>query len=403
MIIKRFLLWSRTAPPAQRAAAIGALCRAYVDGELELNDRFEAETAMTAMLDDASPLVRRAVAEALADAAEAPRHVVLGLASDQSDIAATVLARSPLLADPDLVDCVAIGDDLVQTAVARRRDVSAAVSGALAEIGGAEAVTALLDNRGAMISDGSLSRIVDRLGSDATVREALLARDDLPLDIRQAVAHALSRSLAAFVAECGWLSPERSERATREAREKTTVDLSGVARADDVRRLVTHLRTSAQLTPALILRALLSRALPFAEAAFADLSGLPVKRVSRLMQDRHGSGFAALYRRAGLPDRLRPAFAVAVAATRRHDAGQPGVPQLSRRVIADTLMACATLPPRDGAAITALLRRYDVEAAREEARELAGVLADEAALASILRHMPELIEDELRPERLLAA
>ena len=126
MIIKRFLLWSRTAPPAQRAAAIGALCRAYVDGELELNDRFEAETAMTAMLDDASPLVRRAVAEALADAAEAPRHVVLGLASDQSDIAATVLARSPLLADPDLVDCVAIGDDLVQTAVARRRDVSAA-------------------------------------------------------------------------------------------------------------------------------------------------------------------------------------------------------------------------------------------------------------------------------------
>src|ERR687889_588348 len=72
MIIKRFLLWSRTAPPAQRAAAIGALCRAYVDGELELDDRFEAETAMTAMLDDASPLVRRAVAEALADAAEAP-------------------------------------------------------------------------------------------------------------------------------------------------------------------------------------------------------------------------------------------------------------------------------------------------------------------------------------------
>jgi hypothetical protein len=49
------------------------------------------------------------------------------------------------------------------------------------------------------------------------------------------------------------------------------------------------------------------------------------------------------------------------------------------------------------------LRRYDLEAARDEARELAGVLADEAALASILRTMPELIEDELRPERLLAA
>ncbi len=50
-----------------------------------------------------------------------------------------------------------------------------------------------------------------------------------------------------------------------------------------------------------------------------------------------------------------------------------------------------------------LLARYDLEAARDEARELAGVLADEAALASILRHMPELIEDQLRPERLRAA
>jgi uncharacterized protein (DUF2336 family) len=245
--------------------------------------------------------------------------------------------------------------------------------------------------------------MVERLGSDGLVREALLARDDLPLDIRQAVAHALSRSLAAFVSECGWLSPERSERATREAREKTTVDLSGVARANDLRRLITHLRTSAQLTPALILRALLSRALPFAAAAFSDLSGVPVKRVSALMQDRHGSGFAALYRRAGLPDRLRPAFQAALAAAHPQWRGEAPAPQLSRAVIAQALMACASLPPRDSAAITALLRRYDVEAAREEARELASVLADEAALASILRHMPDLIEPELRPERLLAA
>jgi hypothetical protein len=121
------------------------------------------------------------------------------------------------------------------------------------------------------------------------------------------------------------------------------------------------------------------------------------------MQDRHGSGFAALYRRAGLPDRLRPAFQAALAAAHPQRRGEAPAPQLSRAVIAQALMACASLPPRDSAAITALLRRYDVEAARDEARELASVLADEAALASILRHMPDLIEPELRPERLLAA
>lgn len=403
MIIKRFLLWSRTAPPAQRAAALGALAQAYVAGELGPDDRFEAETAMTAMLDDASPLVRRSLAEALACAPEAPRHVVIALASDQSDIASIVLARSPLLCDPDLVDCVALGDDLVQTAVASRTDVSAAVSGALGEIGSREAVATLLDNPRATIAEGSLARIVARLGDDGIVREALLARPDLPVDIRQAVALALSRSLETFVAQCGWLSAARSERATREAREKTTVDLSGTARVDDVRRLVSHLRTSAQLTPALILRALLSRALPFAEAALAELSGLPRKRVSALMHDRRGTGAPALLRRAGIPDRLRPAFEAALVAARHHGAGETGAPQLSRAVIAQALMACSGLPARDGAAITALLRRYDVEAARDDARELASVLADEAALASILRHMPHLIEPDLQPERLLAA
>jgi uncharacterized protein (DUF2336 family) len=403
MIIKRFLLWSRTAPPAQRAAALAALGRAYVAGGLTVEESFEAETAMTAMLDDPSPVVRRALAEALACSPDAPRHVVLGLASDQSDIAAIVLARSPLLGDADLVDCVALGDDLVQTAVASRPEVSAAVSGALAEIGGAEPLTVLLENAGAAIAERSLARILERLGDDGRVREALLARPDLPLDIRQAIAHALSRSLAIFVAQCGWLSAERSERATREAREKTTVDLTGAARANDLRRLVAHLRTSAQLTPALILRALLSRALPFAEAAFAELSGLPARRVSSIMQQARGSGVSALYRRAGLPDRLRPAFEAALAAARQKAPREAGLPQLSRAVIAEALAACANLPPRDSAAVVALLRRYDLEAARDEARELAGVLADEAALASILRDMPHLIEPELASERLLAA
>ena len=87
MIIRQFLLWARTAPPGQRAEAVGALARAYLYSELSPDDRWEAETAMTALLDDPSPLVRRALAEAFANAPEAPRHLVVALANDQSDAA----------------------------------------------------------------------------------------------------------------------------------------------------------------------------------------------------------------------------------------------------------------------------------------------------------------------------
>jgi hypothetical protein len=39
----------------------------------------------------------------------------------------------------------------------------------------------------------------------------------------------------------------------------------------------------------------------------------------------------------------------------------------------------------------ALLRRFEAEAARDEARTIAGALADEAALAVVMRHVPQAL------------
>jgi uncharacterized protein (DUF2336 family) len=299
-----------------------------------------------------------------------------------------------VLCDGDLIDCAALGDDLVQTAIAMRPRVGPGVAGALAEIAVAPALVALAANPGAEIAEMSLARMVERHGEDGALREALLARPGLPLDIRQAIAVALSRSLSSFVTGCGWLSPERSERVVREAREKTTVALSAAGRAGDVARLVAHLRRSSQLTPALILRAILSRALPFAEAAFADLSGLPPARVSGLLHDRRGAGFVALYRRAGLPEGLRPAFEAALSGLAEPASeSAAGGHHLSRRMVERALSACAHLPPGEAGKLLALLRRYEVEAAREEAREMADALADEAALEVVLEYVPDLLED----------
>src|SRR5215207_4837542 len=117
MIVRQFLLWARTAPPGHRAEALSALARAYLYSDLTPDERWEAETAMTAMLDDPAPVVRRALAEAFANATEAPRHLVVALANDRSDIAALVLSRSPVLIEADLVDCAALGDELAQIAI----------------------------------------------------------------------------------------------------------------------------------------------------------------------------------------------------------------------------------------------------------------------------------------------
>ena len=308
MIVRRFLLWARTAPPGQRADAVSALARTFLYSELSQEDHWEAETALTAMLDDPAPLVRRALAEALANAPDAPRHIIVALANDQPDIAALVLARSPLLSTEDLVDCAALGDSFAQIAIALRVQVTPPVCAALAEIASADALIELVGNPGAEIPHSALARMLARHGDVADLREAMLARRDLPLEIRQSIAVAVADTLKLFVLERGWMNPERTERVVREAREKTTIALSGGVDSADVQGLVAHLRETGQLTPALILRAVLSHGLAFAEAAFSELADLPLARVAGLIQDRRGAGFPALYRRAGMPQALQPAF-----------------------------------------------------------------------------------------------
>ena len=294
MIVRHFLQWVRTATAAERADATSALARALLYSDLCTDDRIAAEGALVMLLDDPSPLVRGAMAEVLAGSADAPPAVILALAADQSDIAAIVIERSPLLIDADLVDHVGFGDPVIQAAIARRHSLPCSVAAAVAEVGTAAACLTLIENPDADIAAFSLDRIVTRHGHLAAIREALLAREDLPASTRQAVVVRLSQTLADFVVARDWLDEGRAQRVAKEACEKATVALAAVSPTTEVRPLVTHLRESGQLNSGLILRALLSGNMRLFEEALADLSGLSVTRVSGLVHDQRGGAFQAL-------------------------------------------------------------------------------------------------------------
>jgi uncharacterized protein (DUF2336 family) len=394
MIVRRFLLWVRTASAGDRAEAVQALARAFLYSDLSPEDRSEAQTALTAMLDDPSPLVRRALAESLANAPAAPHPLIVALAQDQSDIAALILARSPVLTDADLIDAAALGDALIQIAIAGRWRISVPVTAALAEIAESEALIVLARNGGALLLDTTLARMLERHGENGALREALLQRPDLPVELRQDIAARLADSLSRFVSGCGWIREERISRITLEAREKTTIALSCDLPEPELEELLSSLRRSGHLTPALILRALLSRRSSFVKAAFADLTGLSLRRVSALLDDRRGHGLVALCRKAGFSPALEEAFAAAFAGLREERNRVIRDVRLSRPLIKRTLEACDTMPPKETGKLLALLRRFEAEAARDEARDIARSLADEEALSLVLRHAPHMLEED---------
>jgi uncharacterized protein (DUF2336 family) len=370
MIVRQFLHWVRTAPAAERGDATAALARAYLYSDLTPDDRAAAEGALIMLLDDPSPIVRAELARALAFSESSPPAVILGLAADQPEVASWVLEHSPLLLDADLVDAVATGVPQAQAAIANRSSLPCAVSAAIAEVGSAEACLVLIENPTAEMAPFSLDRIVARFGHLAAIREAMLIRDDVPAPTRQALVAKLSQTLAGFVAARAWLAEDRAERVAKEACEKATVTLAAVSPDSEIRPLIRHLRESGQLNAGLILRALLSGNVDMFEEALAELSGMPLVRVSALVHDKGSSGFHAVFHKAGLPASTYPAFREAVEAMREGgfagDVG--GMSRLKRRMVERVLTGCADITDVDIEPLLTLLRRFAAEAAREEAR-----------------------------------
>jgi uncharacterized protein (DUF2336 family) len=388
MIVRQFISWVRTASAGERAEATRSLARAWLISDLTPDDRAAAEGALLMLLDDPSALVRQAMAEAFARSAEAPAAIVRALSLDQPSVALPILEHSPLLIDADLVDIVATGNCEMQCAIARRIKVPPPVCAAIAEVGSAAAALELIENPYAELAPFSWDRIVERHGHLAAIRESLLMLDDLPAATRAALVAKLSETLAQFVVAKNWLTADRAGRLTNEARDRSAITIAARSRGEDICGLVRHLRATGQLTAGLILRALLSGHLELFEAALAELSDLPIARVSALLHDRGGASLLAILKRAGLPESTFAAFRVALDVC--HEMGfadsMGTAARLRRRMVERVLTRCET----DESAteqLLILLRRFAMESAREEARQFCDELIAEEAVAPLAHEL----------------
>jgi uncharacterized protein (DUF2336 family) len=188
MAIQELLALSPAAPHKVLARGAAKLGHAYLYGALTEPEREHARHALTLLAGHASPLVRRALATTVASATNAPHCVVHALANDCSDVAAIILARSPLLSSAELVECAATADSIAQTAIALRPWVPAPVCAALAEAGALKALLALASNPGAELLEFSIRRMIERHIQDAELRAALLSRPNVPVSIHSDLA-----------------------------------------------------------------------------------------------------------------------------------------------------------------------------------------------------------------------
>lgn len=249
--------------------------------------------------------VRKALSSALQDYAKAPPAVVSRLARDiEREVSEPILRFCAALPDEDLLDILnAHPEPWVLSAVAARPQLGEAVSEAVADAGDTEAVTALLENRGACLPVAALEKIVERARSVPAWHKPIALRPELTVDIAQRLSGFVDGTVLALLEQRSDFDP-----ATRK----------GIA--DVVRRRLHYIReqekggspaqrlaeavAAGTLTPESLHDALVWREMDFVYLALAHLSGIPVDTVRRMIAAGAAKPVIALCWQAKVPMRF---------------------------------------------------------------------------------------------------
>lgn len=303
-----------------RAEMAGKIAQGLTVATLTDRERQLAIDIVRAMVKDAEVRVREALAQNLKSSSNLPHDLALTLARDVESVALPVLEFSNVLTDEDLIEIVRRSSGKKQVAVARRKRVSPPVADALIESRNGEAVATLVGNEGAELSEEALQRVIDSYGAEEAVQGGLVRRSTLPPAIAERLVALVSENLREYLVTHHELPSAVATDLVFESRERATVNLLPPgAESADVQQLVYQLRVNGRLTPSLLLRSLCMGDMQLFEAGLAALAKTPLANARILIHDGGVLGFKSLYMRAGLPERLYPAFRVAVDVWRETD------------------------------------------------------------------------------------
>ncbi|WP_108818311.1 DUF2336 domain-containing protein [Pseudovibrio sp. Alg231-02] len=379
MIIKSFLNWVQYAPSGSRAQAAGALVRASLYSELESSEYSEAEAALTFLLDDRDVAVRIALAEAFGAAKIVPSHIISALLVDEDEVALPLLSGATTIPEGELVDLVATGSTQRCVAVASRPEITVGLSAAICEVACEEACVALLANEKAEITPNSMERVVARFGESRDVKDALMSRDDVPLQIRHMMLRRYTEGLGDHPQVLGARNMRAPEQLVADAQDRSTISLAWSASDKELHGLVEHLVVSAQMTSVLLLRSAVTGCFNLLTSSLARLSDYEEDQVFDALATPFGASLRRVLSAAGLPDRTHALFQECIASWQRVENMQIDHWSKSRIVAGDLIALEDELGIEDLGDLQDLLHRLSNEAARESARtRVAEMLSDVA-------------------------
>ncbi len=235
--------------------------------------------------------VRKRLAERLADNQSAPPDLIQMLADDQLEVSYSILSRSRVLHDTDLIEIIRHRTMQHQLAIAIRDNLSEDVSRTLVESGEEDVIVALLNNEKAQISNDVMAYLVEESRRVDRFQQPLVRRPDLPGALAQKMFAWVSAALRNYIIENYEIDPHALDDQIAETVEEELSGESAEANSPAA-KLVKKLHDAKQLTPEFAIKALTQGQVTLFELAFARLVGIRSSLARRIIYEPGGEAMA---------------------------------------------------------------------------------------------------------------
>jgi uncharacterized protein (DUF2336 family) len=331
--------------PESRALVLEKVSHHYNNKNLQGRANEIAEQIFRLLMKDVALRVRQTLSEQLKDNPDAPRDVMLHLASDVESVALPVLTQSQVLSDADLVRIVEMSHGMGKLlAISQRETVSSRVSDALVETNYQEVVASLLGNKGAAVSDRALEKIVTDFKGDEEISTALSQYPKLPSQVVEKLISQAGDAIASELKEKYNLAEAEIQQSVTQREDVMQRLLDPDLSAADVQMLVAQLVREDKLNASLVMTSLCRGQLLFFTAAVAHFSGISIDNATRLLADRGEHGFVGIYQKSGLPESMFEATRLLLRAVQdlEHDTSTPGSAYYANRLVERVLALAGT-------------------------------------------------------------
>jgi uncharacterized protein (DUF2336 family) len=321
---------------------------------------------------DPSEQVRRIMADELAEARKVDVDVVFSIIADDDDIALPFLTKTQALQPSQLIAILKVGDEARGRAIASRPDITSEVADHIIRAAGLPAALALCDNKSVELEPNDCHALYLRFGGSQDMVERLLAKPDLPLDIRIIQARRAASRMRQMMAEKGWIAANDASELCAEAEDNALMQVLIVANPAERAQATAFMSSKNMLTPALVVRAAATGQMSVVEAALAHLTGQTQPRTAELMYSGNPANLKSLLRRSGLPQTcsgiLRAACDVVI--DMREEGIELNAVEFGGRILEALMTRYDTLTAPERAKQIEYLGRYGEMRIRKVARQL---------------------------------